>query len=105
MPLKELLVMYGYSDMACQDSSKVDDEDDDDEDDEEEDEEDDEDEDDDYPGTYEPDLKQFYTEMVKGEENGPSNKQAAVTKTDVARSGEATSPTTNINAMYENTFL
>lgn len=95
--------MYGYSDMACQDSNKVDDEDDD-EDDEEDEDEDDEDEDDDYPGSYEPDLKQFYTEMVKGDENGPSSKQTSINKSDASRTGEATSPTSNINALYENFF-
>lgn len=70
MPLKDLLVMYGYGDMSCQDPDKVGDADDDEDDDEEEEEdEEDEDEDDDDPANYEPDLKQFYTEMVKNEGN------------------------------------
>lgn len=87
MPLKDLLVMYNYADISCQDNKE---DDDDDEEEEEDEEEEDEDEDDDDPASYEPDLKQFYTEMVKAEENGANVRKPAATKPgDPARRGEA----------------
>jgi hypothetical protein len=101
MPLKDLLVMYGYGDMSCQDPNKAEDEDEDEEEEDEE-EEDDEDEDDDDPASYEPDLKQFYTEMVKGDENGANVKRSSSVKAgEPARSSEAAALTLSINAQYE----
>lgn len=96
MPLKDLLVMYGYGDMSCQDP-KAEDEDEDDEDEEDE-EEDDEDEEDDDPATYEPDLKQFYTEMVKAEENGANVTRPPTEKSETVITAEATSLGPNANA-------
>lgn len=66
MPLNELLHMYGYTDLANDENDNGEDEDNEGEEDEEDEEDD---EDDEEPGPYEPDLKQFYTEMVKNEEN------------------------------------
>ena len=92
MPLKDLLAMYGYRDPSVENSNSSDqilnedcnneedtegravkagndgdaEDDDDEEEDDEEDEEDDEDDDEDT-NNAEPDLKQFYTEMVKGD--------------------------------------
>ncbi|OXU27059.1 hypothetical protein TSAR_008600 [Trichomalopsis sarcophagae] len=87
MPLKDLLVMYNYRDISCQDNKEDEDEDEEDEEDEEE---DDEDEDDDDPASYESDLKQFYTEIVKAEENGANVRKSSVAKSgDPARRGEA----------------
>ncbi|KAL7289031.1 hypothetical protein TKK_0016986 [Trichogramma kaykai] len=65
MPLNDLLSMYNYTNMSNMETNEDDEEDD------EEDEDYEEEEDDDDPSPYEPDLKQFYTEMVKAE-NGSS---------------------------------
>ncbi|XP_033218731.1 mesoderm induction early response protein 1 isoform X2 [Belonocnema kinseyi] len=82
MPLKDLLAMYGLRDSSVENSNSSDrmvllptgdaelkdKMDEDEEEDEEEEEEEEEEDDDDEPSNNEPDLKQFYTEMVKKEE-------------------------------------
>ena len=97
MPLKELLVMYNYGDMSCQDSNKGEDEEDEEE--EEEEEEDDEEDDDDDPANDESDLKQFYTEMKREEANGANVKRSSIAKPgESVKSGEAATLASNINA-------
>ncbi|XP_014214243.1 mesoderm induction early response protein 1 isoform X2 [Copidosoma floridanum] len=100
MPLKDLLVMYGYSNMDCQDPNKAEDEDEEEEEEEEEDEEEEEeeDEDDEDPTSYEPDLKQFYTEMVKAGDTGGNIKRATMKAGDPARTDDPQVLAPNDNA-------
>ncbi|KAJ8683207.1 hypothetical protein QAD02_018999 [Eretmocerus hayati] len=64
MPLKDLLIMYGYGDISCCES----------------------------------DLKQFYTEMVKAEENGANNKKSSCVKSNPDKGVEATDSPAEVDA-------